>query len=193
MIKSFILGIILTILAVVACAYVILAKGVIPAGADAGPVPLEHWAARLSLHATLANEAPKTPNPVALTDDNLIAGIQLYGRHCAICHGTSAGDASTSPVAKGEYPRPPQLGTDGVEDDPEGVTYWKIAHGIRWTGMPSWKATLSDQQMWTLALFLKHMDKLSPAAEQAWQAVTNEPPSPAPAPAAPASTGAPSS
>jgi hypothetical protein len=27
--------------------------------------------------------------------------------------------------------------------------------------------------MWTLALFLKHMDKLSPAAQQAWQAVKN--------------------
>jgi hypothetical protein len=32
---------------------------------------------------------------------------------------------------------------------------------------------LSDQQMWTLALFLKHMDKLSPAAADAWQKVTN--------------------
>jgi thiosulfate dehydrogenase len=173
MVKSFILGVILTIVAVAACIYVLLARGVIPASADSGPLPLEHWAAKLSLDATLANEAPKTPNPVALNDANLIAGIQLYGRHCAICHGTAAGDASASPVAKGEYPKPPQLGTDGVEDDPEGVTYWKIDHGIRWTGMPSWKATLSDQQMWTVALFLKHMDKLSPAAEQAWQAVKN--------------------
>lgn len=60
-----------------------------------------------------------------------------------------------------------------MEDDPEGWTYWKIEHGIRWTGMPSWKDTLSDQQIWTLALFLKHMDHLSPAAEQAWQKVTN--------------------
>jgi thiosulfate dehydrogenase len=191
MVKSFILGVILTVLAVAACIYVLLAKGVIPASADSGPLPLEHWAARLSLHAALANEAPKTPNPVALNDSNLIAGIQLYGQHCAICHGTAAGDASTSPVAKGEYPKPPQLGTDGVEDDPEGVTYWKIDHGIRWSGMPSWKATLSDQQMWTLALFLKHMDKLSPAAEQAWQAVTNKPASPTPpatSPAAPPSS-----
>ncbi len=193
MIKSFILGIIVAILAIAASIYLVLAKGVIPAGADSGPLPLEHWASRLSLHAALASEAPKTPNPVALTDANLIAGIQLYGRHCAICHGTAAGDASTSPVAKGEYPKPPQLGTDGVEDDPEGVTYWKIDHGIRWTGMPSWKATLSDQQMWTLALFLKHMDKLSPAAEQAWQAVTNTPPAPAPSPAPPASSSSPSS
>jgi thiosulfate dehydrogenase len=173
MIKAFIVGVIVTILATVACIYVILAKGVIPASADSGPLPLERWATRMSLHATLAKEAPTTPNPVPLTDANLIAGIQLYGQHCAVCHGTAAGDASASAIAKGEYPRPPQLAADGVEDDSEGVTYWKIAHGIRWTSMPSWKATLSDQQMWTVALFLKHMDKLSPAAQQAWQAITN--------------------
>ena len=173
MVKAFILGVIVTILAAAGCIYVLVAKGVIPASADSGPLPLENWVTRTSLHASLANEAPQTPNPVPLTDANLIAGIQLYGEHCAICHGTAAGDASTSPVAKGEYPKPPQLATDGVEDDPEGVTYWKLAHGIRWTGMPSWKATLSEQQMWTIALFLKHMDHLSPAAQQAWQAVKN--------------------
>jgi len=60
-----------------------------------------------------------------------------------------------------------------VEDDPEGFSFWKIKHGIRWTGMPSWKATLTDQQIWSLALFLKHMDKLPPAAEKAWQNVGN--------------------
>jgi mono/diheme cytochrome c family protein len=173
MIRAFIVGVIVTILAAAACIYLILAKGVIPASADSGPLPLERWATRVALHATMAREAPTTANPVPLTDANVIAGIQLYGEHCAICHGTAAGDASASPIAKGEYPKPPQLAADGVEDDSEGVTYWKIAHGIRWTSMPSWKATLSDQQMWTLALFLKHMDKLSPAAEQAWQAVKN--------------------
>jgi mono/diheme cytochrome c family protein len=173
MVRAFIIGVIVAILAAAGCIYVILARGVVPASADSGPLPLESWATGLSLGATLAKEAPRTQNPVPLNDANLIAGIQLYGEHCAICHGTAAGDASASPVAKGEYPKPPQLATDGVEDDSEGVTYWKIAHGIRWTGMPSWKATLSDQQMWTLALFLKHMDKLSPAAQQAWQAVKN--------------------
>jgi len=39
--------------------------------------------------------------------------------------------------------------------------------------MPSWKTTLTDKQIWILALFLNHMDKLSPAAEQAWQKVVN--------------------
>ena len=56
---------------------------------------------------------------------------------------------------------------------PKGSPCWKIKHGIRWTGMPSWKGTLTDRQIWTLALFLKHMDKLPPATEQAWQNVVN--------------------
>ncbi len=74
---------------------------------------------------------------------------------------------------RADDPSPPQLATDGVEDDPEGYSFWKIAHGIRWTGMPSWRGTLNDEQIWTLALFLKHMDKLPPAPEQAWKNVRN--------------------
>jgi thiosulfate dehydrogenase len=147
-------------------------SGLIPANADASPGWLETWAAETSLDATLHREAQGS-NPVAMTDDNLIAGVKLYGQYCAICHGTAKGDAAASPVAKGLYPRPPQLATDGVEDDPEGFSFWKIKHGIRWTGTPSWKSTLTDQQIWTLALFLKHMDKLPSSAEQAWQKITN--------------------
>jgi len=137
------------------------------------PGPLEIWAAQTSLRASLAREAPQGPNPVELTDANLIAGIQLYGERCAICHGTAKGQASASPVAKGLYPQPPQLATEGVEDDPDGVLFWTILHGIRLTGMPSWANALSDQQIWTLTLFLKHMDKLPPAAQQVWQNVRN--------------------
>ncbi len=173
MFKGFILGVVAVIAVGAVGAYAVLAAGMVPAAANGKPLPLEHWAARTSLRATLANEAPTGPNPVALTDTNLIAGIGLYSDHCAICHGTAKGDDSASPVAKGEYPAPPQLASDGVEDDPEGWTVWKIENGIRWTGMPGWKATLDSQQIWTLALFLKHMDKLPPAAEQAWQQVHN--------------------
>ena len=56
---------------------------------------------------------------------------------------------------------------------PRAYPFWKIKHGIRWTGMPSWKDLLIDQQIWTLALFLKHMDKLPPRAQSAWQEVKN--------------------
>jgi thiosulfate dehydrogenase len=172
MFRGFLWGVLATVALGVAIAYLVLRNGLVPAGADAGPLPFEQWAARTSLRATLDREAPPGPNPVALTDDNLVAGIQLYAQHCAVCHGTSKGEASATPLAKGENPAPPQLAAHGVEDDPEGVSFWKVKHGIRWTGMPAWEKTLSDQQIWTLALFLKHMDKLPPAAEQAWEKVT---------------------
>jgi thiosulfate dehydrogenase len=172
--RGFIFGILASIVVALAAGYLVLKSGHVPANADATPGRLELWATGTALEATIRREAPATANPVALTDANLIAGVKLYGDHCAFCHGAAAGNASASPVAKGEYPRPPQLGADGVEDDADGVTFWKIKHGIRLTGMPSWKNALSDQQIWTLALFLKHMDKLPPAAQAEWSKVSNQ-------------------
>jgi mono/diheme cytochrome c family protein len=173
MLRGFFIGVAVSIVAALIIGYGLLQGGFIAANADANPGGLELWAAGTSLKATLRREAPKGPNPVALSDDHLIEGVKLYAAHCAICHGAASGDASASPVARGLYPKPPQLATDGVEDDPEGVSYWKIKHGIRLTGMPSWKGALTDEQIWTLALFLKHMDKLPPAAQQAWKQVKN--------------------
>jgi mono/diheme cytochrome c family protein len=140
-----------------------------PANADAKPPGVERWAAHMSLRGALAREAPKGANPVPLTDANLIAGVKLYAQNCAVCHGDASGTPSN--VAKGLYQHPPQLAKDGVEDDPEGVTYWKIYHGIRFTGMPSFGHTLTDEQLWQLALFLKHMDGLPPAPQRVWKAV----------------------
>jgi len=172
--RGFLVGVIATILIIVIAGYVVLRSGLVPANADAKPGGLELWAAGTSLGATLQRDAPKGANPVALTDANLTDGVRLYGQHCAVCHGTAAGDAGASPIAKGLYPAPPQFATEGVEDDPDGVSYWKIKHGIRLTGMPSWKSALSDQQMWTIALFLKHMDKLPPNVQAVWQQVKNQ-------------------
>jgi len=171
--RGFIFGVLASIIVALVGGYLVLKSGFVPANADASPGRFELWAAGAALDTTITREAPKTANPVALTDANLVAGVKLYGQHCAICHGTAAGTASASLVAKGEYPRPPQLAADGVEDDADGVTYWKIKHGIRLTGMPSWKDSLTDQQIWTLALFLKHMDKLPPGAQADWNEVRN--------------------
>jgi thiosulfate dehydrogenase len=173
MVRGFATGVITTIVIALVAGYLLLQSGFIPANADTKPGGLELWVAGTSLDATLRNSAPKGANPVALTDANLIQGISLYGQHCAICHGTRSGAASASPAARGLYPAPPQFADEGVEDDAEGKSYWKIKHGIRLTGMPAWGRTMNDRQIWTLALFLKHMDKLPPAAQQAWAQVKN--------------------
>jgi thiosulfate dehydrogenase len=178
MLKGVVSGVALTLAVALIGAYALVQSGLIPASADAKPGQLETWMARTSLNATLRREAPKDQNPVALTEQNLLDGVHLFAQNCAVCHGSAKGDASSSPIAKGLYQKPPQLATEGVEDDPDGVSFWKIKHGIRLTGMPSFEDSLSDQEIWTLALFLKHMDKLPPAVQQAWQQVQNWPVTP---------------
>ncbi|MGH7059375.1 MAG: c-type cytochrome [Stellaceae bacterium] len=171
-IAGIIAGIIVVIIVAAGAGYGAIATGRIPAAAaGARALPLERWAAQTSLRATLTREAPKGVNPVKLNDANLLVAINLYQGHCAVCHGGAKGNAAPTPTARGEYPAPPQLATDGVEDDAEGWTWWKIENGIRWTGMPGWKDTLTPQDAWTLTLFLKHMDKLPPGSEVAWQQV----------------------
>jgi mono/diheme cytochrome c family protein len=50
----------------------------------------------------------------------------------------------------------------GVSDDPPGVTYWKVANGIRLTGMPSFDKVLSSPQMWQVSILLANADKPLP-------------------------------
>jgi hypothetical protein len=66
------------------------------------------------------------------------------------------------------FPHPPQFfNGDTVTDDPPGETYWKAANGIRLTGMPGYKASLSETQLWQVSLLLAHADKLPPAVKAA--------------------------
>lgn len=168
----------LTLLVVLACAltgaYVFLSVGAMPANADAKPPALERWAAHRSLKATIARQAPKGDNPLEADDANLLAGVKLYAENCAVCHGAADGQASN--IAKGLYQHAPQLAKHGVEDDEDGETFWKIYHGIRLTGMPAYREALSEKQVWQLALFLKHMDDLTPKAEKAWKALPSQAP-----------------
>jgi len=168
-IRGILIGVAGTLVVLALGLYAGVKLGVMPANADAKPSGMERWMARTSLHATLAREAPAGPVPIPLTDENLIAGVKIYAADCAVCHGGPA--ATPSKIARGLYQKPPQLGKDGVEDDPEGVIYWKVRHGIRLTGMPSFGGSLDDQQLWQVTLFLKHMDSLAPAAERVWKSV----------------------
>jgi mono/diheme cytochrome c family protein len=65
------------------------------------------------------------------------------------------------------YPPPPALlhGT-GVTDDPVGRTHWVIQNGIRMTGMPGFKDTYSDEQIWDIALLLARASHLPASVQQ---------------------------
>lgn len=165
--RAFINGIVFTVALLAAAGVAAVLLGAVPSGADVKPPALEEWAAKKSLHATLAREMVSLSNPQQPTDENLLVGVRLYGQNCSVCHGAS--DAKPSKLAQGFYIEAPQLAKDGVEDDPETMTYWKLAHGIRFTAMPSFEKTIQSDDLWKIAMFVKRMDKLPPAVDAAWK------------------------
>ena len=160
--KGFVLGVVVTIVVIVAAAYLYFAKGMAPAATSAAPMPFERKLAHMALHARLEKEMP-TQVPVPADEGNLLAGAPIYIEQCAVCHGIPGQDQSA--IAQGEFPPPPHLFRGkGVTDDEPGETYWKVANGIRLTGMPGFNQHLSTREMWQVSLLVANADKLPAAA-----------------------------
>jgi mono/diheme cytochrome c family protein len=155
----------------------------VPVAVSAEAMPFEKKLARLGLHSRIEKEAPQSP-PISATGANELAGAEIYKQNCGVCHGFPKQEMTA--IAQGMYPTPPHLFRGkGVTDDPPGETYWKVANGIRLTGMPGFKNSLTDTQMWQVSLMLANTDKLPPDVMQTLT-VGSGPSVPAAAPAAPA-------
>ncbi len=154
-----VVGIVVTVGAIAVGVYFYFATGMAPVATSAAPMPFEKTFARMALHARMEKELP-TQTPVSADEPNLVAGAHLYMEHCAVCHGVPGKEQTA--IAKGEFPRPPHLFKGkGVTDDEPGETYWKVANGIRLTGMPGFNQQLSTTEMWQVSLLMANADKLS--------------------------------
>ena len=158
LLTGFVLGVLATVLLASAGIYTYFKRGMAPVATSAPPLPFEKKLARMALHARLEREMPDQA-PIPLDEGNLVAGARVYVQHCAVCHGLPGGKQSA--IAEGEFPKPPHLFRGkGVTDDTAGETYWKVANGIRLTGMPGFEKSLSTDQMWQVSLLLANADKL---------------------------------
>ncbi|HTZ98428.1 MAG TPA: c-type cytochrome [Terriglobales bacterium] len=161
-------------------------SGMAPVSTASRPMAFEKMLAHRALEAHIEKEAPKNA-PIQPDQASYEAGAQVYREHCGVCHGYATGTQTA--IAKGMFPKPPRLlqGT-GVTDDEPGETYWKVANGIRLTGMPGFRQSLSETQMWQVSLLLANADKLPDTVKQGLtaesQAQNTSSVSP-PAPAAP--------
>jgi len=165
--------------AIVLGVYFYFATGQAPVATSASPMPFEKELAHKALDAIIEREIPKSV-PLQPDETNLAAGAGLYRQHCAVCHGLPA-QKETS-IAIGMYPRPPKLMEGkGVTDDEPGESYWKVANGIRLTGMPGFRPALSETQMWQLSLLVANADKLPKPVQDALAApLPTDPPPIAP-------------
>jgi mono/diheme cytochrome c family protein len=172
--KNFLLGIIFTVVVLFLGGFLVVKQGYVSIEADQPPSALEKKIATSAVDASVDRHAPDQKNPTQPTDENLVAGATIYLNHCAGCHGLPSNPDSQ--FGRSFYPPVPQFFRE-APDMPDNQNFYIAQHGTRWTGMPAWSKTLSEQQIWTVVTFLSRIDKLPPAALKVF-----EPPALVPAP-----------
>jgi thiosulfate dehydrogenase len=168
--KLFVAGLVVGTIIFPLAFYFYFATGGAPVGTAESAMPFEKMLAHKALNARIQREMPKNA-PIQGDEANLTAGAKIYREHCAVCHGLPAQHETA--IATGMYPSPPKLlEGKGVTDDEPGESYWKVAHGIRLTGMPGFDKSLSETEMWQVSFLVAQADKLPKAASDALSSPT---------------------
>lgn len=164
----FLLGLIFGVILIPLAVLAYFKLGRVPVAVNDPPLPYERLITSVPLNARIDRELVKDP-PIQPGEAIFVAGARIYSDKCAVCHGFHN---KPSPFGLHMFPTAPPLWEKhhngdvvGVSDDPPGETYWKVANGIRLSGMPSYKEMLSQNEMWQVSLLLANADKpLPPAA-----------------------------
>lgn len=153
--KNFLLGVLFTLVVLALGGFACLEFGLVEVRGDIPPSSWERALMFSAAHASVRRRAPEMPNPIAPTDENLIAGGKIYRNECAGCHG-EPGKAGNPNVL---YPPIPQLAADGTTYT-EAQIFFVAKHGVRLSGMFANGLWDSDQKLWTVAAYIKRVKEL---------------------------------
>ena len=135
-------------------------SGTYPVGADephAGPT---FWLlATVRDRGVAAQSRSVTPPPDLESPQRMSIGAGQYATMCSNCHlapGYESGE-----TWEGLYPRPPRL-AQGTDLTPAEV-FWVVKHGLKFSGMPAWGKSHSDDEIWDLTAFVLRLSRLTPA------------------------------
>jgi mono/diheme cytochrome c family protein len=151
---SFVAGVLVTPVVPI----LVLATGAVNVGADVKPGLIERTLAPWALDRSVAKHAPKEKNPDAGDLAAIATGLDHYRENCVICHG--APDVAGAELSKGLNPPAPSLGK-GQDDTPDGELFWVVKHGIRMTPMPAFGPTHTDEEIWKIVAFIRHLPDLT--------------------------------
>jgi mono/diheme cytochrome c family protein len=100
------------------------------------------------------NKAQKNP----LNDDaaTIADGKEAFSHYCAACHGLD-GQNTGVPFANRMSPPVPMLSDRNVQAYTDGQLKWVIDYGVWPSGMPGSKDMLSDDEIWSIVVYLRHL------------------------------------
>jgi mono/diheme cytochrome c family protein len=161
-VKSFLLGFIAGLIALILCVAGYLRFGFLDVRSDVPASGLTRRVLYSGIHASVRRTAPKAQSPLPRSDETLIAGGKLYLADCVGCHGEPGKPASQFGATF--YPPAPQFSSVGTKYSASEV-YWIAKHGIRRTGMSAQASSYKDAELWELAAFISRFPKLPPSVE----------------------------
>jgi mono/diheme cytochrome c family protein len=98
----------------------------------------------------------KAANPLPATPENIRAGQIAFSHYCFTCHGLD-GQNTGVPFAETVSPPVPSLNSPQVQKYTDGQLKSVIANGIFPSGMPASKGILSDEEIWSIVVYLRHL------------------------------------
>jgi mono/diheme cytochrome c family protein len=119
------------------------------------PGKMEHGVMKWTKH-TLTVRKKSDRNPLQPTQENLAEGKEAFSHYCVACHGMD-GQNTGVPFADYMSPPIPSLNSPEVQSYTDGQLKWVIDNGIKPSGMPGSKGILSDDEIWSTVLFIRHL------------------------------------
>jgi mono/diheme cytochrome c family protein len=144
----------------------ILALGLLVEGCKATPPGKFEAGAMTRLKHSVTVRNKKAPNPIAYTPQSLADGKQAFTHYCVACHGLD-GQNTGVPFASQMTPPVPSLASTPVQSYTDGQLKWVIDNGISPSGMPASKGLLSDDEQWSIVIFLRHLPPAGSLGEPA--------------------------
>lgn len=95
-------------------------------------------------------------NPLAVSPQVIADGKEAFSHYCVACHGMD-GQNTGVPFADRMAPPVPSLASPDVQWYSDGQLKWVIDYGIWPSGMPGSKGTLSDDEIWSIVVYLRHL------------------------------------
>src|SRR5271154_5389112 len=130
--------------------------------ADKPPSQGETGLANAAKDVAIPLEAGKMKNPLPETDEVVSQGQEVFLGSCAQCHGADARGDTT--IGRNMSPPAMDLTSSHVQHWSDAELFWIIQNGVRLTGMPSWKSSISDNDTWKLARFIHKVPQLDAAS-----------------------------
>jgi mono/diheme cytochrome c family protein len=137
--------------------------GALLPGCTAGKQPSqgETSLANAAKDVTIPLQAGKMKNPLPETDEVLSQGQEVFLGSCAQCHGPDArGDTS---LGRSMDPPAMDLSSPHVQHWNDAELFWIIQNGVRLTGMPAWRSSISGDDTWRLARFIHNLPRRNTA------------------------------